>query len=200
MILEEEKDIVEVIKKDSWMMDVLKTAKILDLPDWWICAGFVRSKVWDVLHNFNARTPLPDIDVIYFDSSNINELEEKNLERKLRSLMPNIPWSVKNQARMHVLNNMSPYTSSIDGISKFPETATALGVKLDEKDNLLLAAPWGVKDVINLKVKPTPYYLETDTRISIYENRVIKKGWNSIWRKIEVFEIGKILQNKENSH
>ena len=200
MILEEEKDIIEVIKKDSWMMDVLKTAKILDLPDWWICAGFVRSKVWDVLHNFNARTPLPDIDVIYFDSSNINELEEKNLERKLRSLMPNIPWSVKNQARMHVLNNMSPYTSSIDGISKFPETATALGVKLDEKDNVLLAAPWGVKDVINLKVKPTPYYLETDTRISIYENRVIKKGWNSIWRKIEVFEIGKILQNKENSH
>ncbi|WP_150284727.1 nucleotidyltransferase family protein [Rummeliibacillus sp. TYF-LIM-RU47] len=200
MILEDEKDIVEAIKKDSWMMDVLKTAKILDLPDWWICAGFVRSKVWDVLHNFNARTPLPDIDVIYFDSSNINELEEKNLERKLRSLMPNIPWSVKNQARMHVLNNMSPYTSSIDGISKFPETATALGVKLDEKDNLLLAAPWGVKDVINLKVKPTPYYLETDTRISIYENRVIKKGWNSISRKIEVFEIGKILQNKENSH
>lgn len=190
MVLAEEKDIIEVIKKDSWMMDVLKTAKILDLPDWWICAGFVRSKVWDVLHNFNARTPLPDIDVIYFDSSNIKELEEKNLERKLKSLMPNIPWSVKNQARMHLLNNMGPYTSSIDGISKFPETATALGVKLDEKDNVLLAAPWGVKDVINLKVKPTPYYLETDARISIYENRVTKKDWKSIWGKIEVFEIG----------
>ncbi len=95
MVLAEEKDIIEVIKKDSWMMDVLKTAKILDLPDWWICAGFVRSKVWDVLHDFNARTPLPDIDVIYFDSSNIKELEEKNLERRLKALMPNIPWSVK---------------------------------------------------------------------------------------------------------
>ncbi|GEL05030.1 nucleotidyltransferase family protein [Rummeliibacillus stabekisii] len=190
MVLAEEKDIIEVIKKDSWMMDVLKTAKILDLPDWWICAGFVRSKVWDVLHDFNARTPLPDIDVIYFDSSNIKELEEKNLERRLKSLMPNIPWSVKNQARMHLLNNMAPYTSSIDGISKFPETATALGVKLDEKDNVLLAAPWGVKDVINLKVKPTPYYLEKDTRSSIYANRVTKKDWKSIWGKIEVSEIG----------
>ncbi|MFG3611060.1 nucleotidyltransferase family protein [Rummeliibacillus stabekisii] len=190
MVLGEEKDIIEVIKKDSWMMDVLKTAKILDLPDWWICAGFVRSKVWDVLHDFNARTPLPDIDVIYFDSSNIKELEEKNLERRLKALMPNIPWSVKNQARMHLLNNMAPYTSSIDGISKFPETATALGVKLDEKDNVLLAAPWGVKDVINLMVKPTLYYLEKDTRSSIYANRVTKKDWKSIWGKIEVSEIG----------
>lgn len=190
MVLGEEKDIIEVIKKDSWMMDVLKTAKILDLPDWWICAGFVRSKVWDVLHDFNERTPLPDIDVIYFDSSNIKELEEKNLERRLKALMPNIPWSVKNQARMHLLNNMAPYTSSIDGISKFPETATALGVKLDEKDNVLLAAPWGVKDVINLMVKPTPYYLEKDTRSSIYANRVTKKDWKSIWGKIEVSEIG----------
>ena len=39
----------------------------------------------------------------------------------------------KNQARMHVVNNMLPYSSSVDAISKFPETATALGVTLDEK-------------------------------------------------------------------
>jgi len=184
-----EKDIVDVIKEDEWMMDLLGTVKTLNLPDWWICAGFVRSKIWGVIHKFSTRTPLPDIDVIYFDSSNTDELEEKKIERKLKSLIPNIPWSVKNQARMHVLNNMAPYVSSVDGISKFPETVTALGVKLDEKSNVVLTAPWGIEDVVNLKVKPTPYYLETDERINIYENRVTKKDWKSIWGKVEVYKV-----------
>jgi hypothetical protein len=40
------------------MMDIIKSAKSLNLPDWWICAGFVRSKIWYTLHYFNERTPI----------------------------------------------------------------------------------------------------------------------------------------------
>jgi uncharacterized protein len=58
---------------------------------------------------------------------------------------------------VHVVNDILPYSSSVDAISKFPETAISLGVKLDEKDDIILVAPWGVNDVINLEVKPTPY-------------------------------------------
>ena len=39
----------------------------------WIC----RSKIWDILHDFSERTPIPDIDVIYFDPTNIDELDGK---------------------------------------------------------------------------------------------------------------------------
>src|SRR5690606_18827150 len=113
--------------KDAWMIGVLSAAKSLDLPDWWICAGFVRSKIWDTLHGFNERTPLSDIDVIYFDAENLSEHTEKRLEEKLHRIMPGLPWSVKNQARMHIVNELESYTSAIDAISKFPETATALG-------------------------------------------------------------------------
>jgi hypothetical protein len=66
MLIDEEK-IISLISEDVWMMAILKSAKSLDLPDWWICAGFVRSKIWDTLHDFRVRTPIPDIDVIYFD-------------------------------------------------------------------------------------------------------------------------------------
>ncbi|KAB2334128.1 MULTISPECIES: nucleotidyltransferase family protein [Bacillaceae] len=184
-----EEDILELIREDHWMMNLLKAVQSLQLPDWWICAGFVRSKIWDTLHTYQERTPLPDIDVIYYNPSNIDESEEKELERKLNQLVAGIPWSVKNQARMHVLNDMPPYTSSTDGISKFPETVTALGVKLDEKDNLVLTAPWGIEDVLNLKVRPTPYYLEGEERVAIYNNRMSKKKWNSIWEKVEVCAI-----------
>jgi uncharacterized protein len=77
VVLKSEEDIIKVISEDEWMMNLLKAAKTLNLPDWWICAGFVRSKIWDVQHHYRLRTPLPDIDVIYFDSKKVDELEEK---------------------------------------------------------------------------------------------------------------------------
>lgn len=184
-----EEKIIELITEDEWMMDILKAAKSLNLPDWWICAGFVRSKIWDTLHNFNERTPIPDIDVIYFDPRNIDELTEKKLEEMLKTLMPKVPWSVKNEARMHIKSNMPPYSSSVDAISKFPETATALGVKLDERENVKLIAPCGISDVINLEVKPTLFFRETKERVEIYEARIIKKNWKSIWNNLKVHYI-----------
>jgi hypothetical protein len=187
--IETEQDIIQLVKEDSWMMEVLHNAKLLNLPDWWVCAGFVRSKIWDTLHGFSERTPLPDVDVIYFDKNNLDEEAEKVLEQKLKHINPNIPWSVKNEARMHVVNNLPPYTSSIDAISKFPETATALGLALDEQDNVILTAPCGIEDVVSLALKPTPYFKETKERAFIYEERVVKKNWKGIWSKIKVEKI-----------
>lgn len=69
----------------------------------------------------------------------------KQLEQKLKGMNPDIPWSVKNEARMHIVNNIPPYTSSVDAISKFPETATALGLALDERNDVVLAAPCGIE-------------------------------------------------------
>ncbi|WP_379970254.1 nucleotidyltransferase family protein [Ectobacillus sp. sgz5001026] len=184
-----EEKIISLIREDKWMMEILKTAKSLNLPDWWICAGFVRSKIWDTLHGFSERTHILDIDVIYFDPKNVDELEEKKLEDNLESLIPNNLWSVKNEARMHIKSNMPPYSSSVDAISKFPETATALGVKLDENNNVIVTAPWGIYDVVNLEVKPTPHFIEDKEKMEIYENRITKKNWKSIWNKIKVHHV-----------
>lgn len=179
--------LIQLIQEDEWMMDILKSAQSLNLPDWWICAGFVRAKVWDVLHGFSERTPLPDIDVIYFDSTVQSVELEKEYEQTLLHLQPHFPWSVKNQARMHIVNRIPPYQSSIDAISKFPETATALGVKLNHHGKVVLAAPHGIKDVVNCQVKPTPYFTQCEERMQIYKDRVIKKNWKDRWNKVEEF-------------
>ncbi|MCA0987525.1 nucleotidyltransferase family protein [Guptibacillus algicola] len=167
------------------MMQVLTIVKTLNLPDWWVCAGFVRSKIWDRQHGYDRASPLPDVDVIYFDSDHINEDEEVRLENQLKNIDGNFPWSVKNQARMHVLNDSSPYESSVDAISKFPETATSLGLKLDEDDHLILVAPHGLDDAFKMKLRPTPHFMNNE-RSWIYEKRIVEKNWNSKWPNIEI--------------
>ncbi|MCH4566455.1 nucleotidyltransferase family protein [Bacillus sp. ES1-5] len=186
MTIQTEQDVIHLIENDEWMMDILQMAKSLELPDWWICAGFVRSKVWDTLHDYEIRTATPDIDVIYFDQLHTDEVYEQSLEKALVNMDASIPWSVKNQARMHVVNNMPPYSSSVDAISRFPETATALGVTLDELNNVILTAPCGIEDVLSLQVRPTAHFLETKERIYMYKNRVIKKNWQSKWPNITI--------------
>jgi uncharacterized protein len=186
--LTSEKDIIRLISADQWMIDILHAAKSLELPDWWVCAGFVRTKIWDTLHGYAERTPLPDVDVVYFDSSNTDEAVEKDLEARLKLLMPSIPWSVKNEARMHEINNNPPYSSSVDAISKFPETATALGVTLNAEDQVVLAAPCGIADVLRLHVKPTPCFQESPDLIQIYEQRIIRKNFKAKWPLVTVFQ------------
>lgn len=178
-----------MITEDIWMMNILKAVKSLNLPDCWICAGFVRSKIWDTLHQFHERTTIPDIDVAYFDPENIDESTEKEWEEMLKTLMPHIPWSVKNEARMHMKSNLPPFSSTVDAISMFPETATALGVKLNERDQVILTAPCGIQDVINLEVKPNPIFTETKELSDIYENRINTKNWKATWNRLKVHHI-----------
>lgn len=185
-MLKNEQDIVSAIQQDRRMMEILKAVKTLELPDWWVCAGFVRSKIWDDLHGYSERTPLPDIDVIYFDENATEESEETKFEQQLRTRMPDLPWSVKNQARMHRINGLAPYRSSVDAISKFPETATALGVKLDTEEGLVLTAPCGIQDVLRMIVKPTPHFQTNEELAAIYESRLQKKDWKAKWPKVKV--------------
>ncbi|MGO1058319.1 nucleotidyltransferase family protein [Planococcus sp. FY231025] len=188
-VLKGEREILALIEADNWMMGVLEAAAGLELPDWWVCAGFVRTKIWDTLHGFEERTPLGDIDVIYFDAGNINEETEKLWEKRLHQIMPGLPWSVKNQARMHVVNGNPPYQSSVDAISKFPETATALGVRLDEGGQLIVAAPCGLVDVLGMRVKPTPIFRSQSGLMSIYRKRQEQKRWTVKWPKVRIEQV-----------
>ncbi|GAB3803221.1 nucleotidyltransferase family protein [Virgibacillus kimchii] len=184
MKLLREQDVVELICKDRWMMDILKTVQTLRLPDCWICAGFIRSKVWDVLHHFQERTPLADVDVVYCDKNMPDISEEKRFEEQLLALRPDVPWSVKNEARMHRRNNIEPYTSTLDAVAKFPETATAIAVRLDNKGKLILCAPHGVHDLLNMEIKPTPYFKISSERMKIYYERLETKKWKQYWYKL----------------
>jgi hypothetical protein len=181
-----EEELLRLVAEDRWMMDILAAARSLELPDCWVCAGFVRSKVWDVQHGFTARTPLADVDVIYYDPGDTREEAEKVWEARLREIDPSVPWSVKNQARMHTVNDLAPYSSATDGMSKFPETATALGLALTGQGDVLLSAPHGLRDVLDMVVKPSPLFSSSPRLHVIYEERVAKKNWQAVWNQLQI--------------
>lgn len=184
-------DIIRLIESDKWMMELLATVKKLNLPDWYIGAGFIRSKVWDTLHGYTKRTPISDIDVIYLDMNDFTVEEamkestktEISYEEKLKELMPGINWTVTNQARMHLFHEDRPYTSSEEALSQWVETATCVGVRIDENNNLILSAPRGIDDLVNLVLRPVNI-VKKDSEL--FYRRIEDKKWLEKWPKLKI--------------
>ncbi len=171
-----------LIKMDEGMMEILRIVSSLQLPDWWIGAGFVRNKVWDQLHGYTKRTPLNDIDVIYFDPINLNEKDEKRIGQRLKKLRPNLPWSVKNQARMAIVRGDGPYKNAEEGLSRWVETATCIGVRM-ENGKLTLATPLGIDDLVRLILRPNR---KANVSINVFYKRIKEKQWLNLWPKLTV--------------
>lgn len=96
-MLKTKEDILQVIEQDADMMAILRTTKRLSLPDCWVSAGFVRSKIWDEQQGFQNRSDIPDVYVVYFDLQDTRESTEKIYEKQLSEWMPEVPWSVKDR-------------------------------------------------------------------------------------------------------
>jgi hypothetical protein len=174
-----------LVRTDPWRMNALTAARDLGLPDGWIGAGFVRALVWDHLSGRATPTRLDDVDVIYFDPANMDEATEKAHNEKLKLLLPSVPWSCKNQARMHLkFGAGNPYKDTEDGLRHWLETPTAVALRLDGEGNFHLLAPFGLTDLFAMRIAPTPY--ARLNRPDQYRGRVLSKPWRSQWPKLEI--------------
>ncbi|MFK3766122.1 nucleotidyltransferase family protein [Pseudomonas putida] len=175
-----------VISDDPVRRRLLEIVRSLNLPDCWIGAGFVRNAVWDHLHG-NASSPVStDVDVIWFDGMNCTPEQDGALEAILRGQYSNVQWSVKNQARMHVQNDDEPYQSATDAMRYWPETATAVAVRLREDGTFEIAAPLGLDDLFELIIRPVGRFA-TD-KAAIYQDRVKSKSWLDVWPTLTLWE------------
>lgn len=155
----------------------------LKLPDCWIGAGFVRDAVWDYLHGSEPQPVCHDVDVIWFDPA--SEAQEDDVHRRaLHELDPATDWEVANQAFMHSANGDSPYTSSSDAMRFWPETATAVAVRLAPNDTLEVSAPYGLADLFALRIRPTQRF--ADEKHGIFRDRIAKKRWLERYPKLRV--------------
>lgn len=176
--------LIQILHSNKNLIRDLELVRSLGLPQWCIAAGYVRNYVWDYLHGFTSRTSLNDVDVLYFDSRDLREEVEKKYEIALQGKVTDYNWSVKNQARMHVRNRDSPYTDVADAMKRWPETATASGVSLDNNGNIKIIAPHGLEDLFDLVIRKSPYFEDWD----YFNNRIENKKWISTWPKLKIVD------------
>jgi hypothetical protein len=173
-----------LIASDDRRMRVLRIVRDLGLPDCWVAAGFVRNCVWDHAHG-RAPSPLAqDIDVIWFDPQACDARRDADLEAVLRDQDGTLAWSVKNQARMYARNGDRPYQSATDAMRYWPETATAVGVRLGARGEIEVAAPLGLDDLFDLIVRPTRRFLAE--KHAVYLDRVRSKNWERDWPGLQI--------------
>lgn len=76
---------------------------------------------------------------------------------------------------MHLRNGNSPWYSTENALQYWPETATAIAVRLGEKDKVEIIAPYGLSDLFELRLRPPPPF--EDEKLTIFRQRVREKRW-----------------------
>ncbi len=178
MIEELEKHLLE----DPDIVSILGIVRDLGLDDSWLCAGSLRNFVW----NRYVFDPATDVDVVFFNPA-ISYAETLKIESHLRQAYPQYHWELKNQVYMHVHSpNTLPYQSACDAIEKFPEKCTAVGARLLGERQLEVFSPFGLEDIYQYLVRPTPYFQEDDQRMALYRERLLRKNWSDKWPQLRI--------------
>jgi hypothetical protein len=144
---------------------VLSVARHLSLPDWLVCSGAVYQPV---LNHLTGRPPdygIKDYDLGYFDASDLSyEAEDAVIcrvkaafDEPLRSMI-----EVRNQARVHLWfpakfgEAYGPLSRTAEALERFVSAKFAVGVRLEPDDRLYIEAPFGLADLLALRLRPNP--------------------------------------------
>jgi hypothetical protein len=159
----------------------------LELPDWLIASGAVYQSLWNTLIGRPCGYGLKDIDLIYFDDSDLSwDAEDKYIRRvgaAFRATNLAVPVETRNQARVHLWFEdkfsvpYAPLASSAESLTRYESTASAIGIRLDDDDKLDIVAPFGIEDAMAMRFCPNTY---TDHEIrSVYERKATR--CRSVW-------------------
>jgi hypothetical protein len=178
--------LAQVVRSNEALMDALAICRDLLPVTAYIGAGAVRNSVWDHTH---GRAPglAGDVDVVFFDAA-IGRAADGEFQRRLEAARPDICWDVANQAHVHSWyrdcfgKDVPALASLAQGIGTWPDTATAIAVRLDQNDKLELIAPFGLDDLFGLALRWNP----ARVGLAEFERRIAAKRWLERWPRLRV--------------
>jgi hypothetical protein len=172
-------------------MTVLRAARDVALPDWWVGAGALRDLVWGELHGGFDPSSVRDVDVAFFDPDDLTRERDDAATAALRSRLPDVPWEAKNQAAVHTWYErkfglvVGPLLSAADGVATWPETATAVAVRLETDGTLsITAVDGGVRDLLDGVCRRNPRRSTPDE----YRKRVSDKRIAARWPRVRIID------------
>ncbi|KAL1876940.1 hypothetical protein Daus18300_002546 [Diaporthe australafricana] len=176
------------LERNPTLMEVLRRAAIMNLPDWYLAAGALTQSVWNYVTNQDPENGIDDYDLVYCDGSDLSWEAEDSVIQQGAKLFADLPTRVeiRNQARVHIWYPQKfgipcPQHTSTEGAISTWLTGTALsGVRLLPGGDWKVFAPWGFTDILNLTVRPNPAYA---TRV-VYEKKTAR--WRAIWPDLRI--------------
>jgi hypothetical protein len=154
-----------------------------------LVAGAIVQTVWNDFFDYEPNYGVKDVDLVYFDGSDLTQEAEANHEARIRQLFSSkgITIDVKNEARVHLWYarkfgaEIAPYTSTWHAITTFPTTATAIGVQ-PAGSGLLISAPFGLADLLGAIVRPNKVQITE----AIYAAKVMR--WRACWPGLTIVD------------
>lgn len=179
--------LTSILRGTPWLWQALATVRDVGPARAFVAAGAVRDTVWDALTGRPAQSPHGDIDVVYWAEA---EREGAVLahEARLRAALPQLDWEMTNQATVHVWHeraqglHVAPHRTLAEGLATWPETATAVGVRLTAADELEVVAPFGLDDLLALRLRYNPALVGPE----VFRRRVETKRWLERWPELQL--------------
>ena len=177
-----------IIRQHALLLPVLRRLHALGLPDYLLVAGAIYNEVWNFLTERAPLTGVNDLDVFYFDDSDIGWDAEDRVIKMVDAQFADlpVPVQVRNQARVHLWfeakfgSPFSPLTSSAQMLERYASKTHAVGVRLLDDGRMDIVAPFGLDDLFSFRMVPNP----------VLENRVAhtRKGERAklIWPELTV--------------
>ncbi len=156
--------LTEIIRGSPLLMTVLEGLGDDALPDHLLVAGALYNTVWNRLTRRPDLYGINDIDVFYFDASDLGWDAEDDVIRRLAERFRNLPLpvQVRNQARVHLWFErkfgapFSPLHSSAEMLGRYASRTHAVGARLIPSGAIEIVAPFGLDDIFSFRVTPNP--------------------------------------------
>ena len=181
-------ELKDIITQNPAIKTVLDRTPDVHLPNWYLGAGCLAQTVWNYYSNRDLQDSISDLDLVYFDDSDLSFKAEDQIIRLIRDLFSDleIHVDVKNQARVHLWYEkhfgypIKPYQSVEDAINTWPTTATSTGVKMNGNGQFMVYAPFGLDDLLNMVVRANKAQITE----AIYLKKV--ERWKACWPDLEI--------------
>ena len=181
----------EILNRNKTLMEILKRLEKYQKEDsnfknYYVGAGAINQTVFNYFHRYPIDQNISDYDIVYYDKDTSYEQEDKiikKIESSLKDL--NIKTDIKNECRVPIWKKekynqeIKPYLSVEDAISRWTTTITCIGVRLEE-GKLKIYAPYGLEDLFSLIIRP----VKKDATLKVYEEKV--KKWQQKWPKLTI--------------